>query len=248
MSGPFSRLALFFAVLSLPASARAEDASLHALDARVRQAVLNAIGQGVAVYNRGDHDGCYRIYQGALTALAPILEHRPKLQGTLARALKDAERRPMAWQRAYALRPALDAILEAIPRPAAAAASLYDRLGGATAIEAVVADFVGRAAANPKVNFTRKGTDLEWEASEENVARLKKHLVQFVSMATGGPTKYEGRDMKAAHRGMQITDAEFDALAAELKATLDKFKVPAKEQKELLTIVGSTRGQIVEKK
>src|SRR5262249_25955863 len=122
----------------------------------------------------------------------------------------------------------------------------YERLGGAKAIAAVVDDFVARAAKNPKVNFTRKGTDNEWEASKENVAVLKKHLVQFVSMATGGPKKDEGRDMKSAHKGMKITDAEFDALAGDLKATLEKFKVPAKEMKELLTIVGSTRKQIVE--
>lgn len=126
--------------------------------------------------------------------------------------------------------------------------SLYDRLGGEAAIKAVVDDFVARAAGDPKVNFTRKGTDVEWQATPDNVAKLKKHLVQLVGMVTGGPQKYEGRSMKEAHQGMKITDAEFDALAADLKATLDKFKVPAREQMELLKIVGSTRGDIVEKK
>jgi hemoglobin len=67
-------------------------------------------------------------------------------------------------------------------------------------------------------------------------------------MATGGPQKYEGRSMKAAHRGMRITDEEFDALAGDLKATLDKFKVPAREQQELLAIIAATRPDIVEKK
>jgi len=133
------------------------------------------------------------------------------------------------------------------PRPASAPEALYNRLGGAKAITAVVDDFVARAASNPKVNFTRKGTSMEWQASPENVAVLKKHLVQLISKVTGGPQKYEGRDMKAAHAGMKITDEEFDAIAGDLKATLNKFKVPAKEQKELLTIVGSTRGAIVEK-
>src|SRR5262245_56367433 len=59
--------------------------------------------------------------------------------------------------------------------------SLYSRLGGEQAVSAVVDDFVARAASNPKVNFTRQGgTGREWEASPENVARLKKHLAQFI--------------------------------------------------------------------
>ena len=127
------------------------------------------------------------------------------------------------------------------------AKSLYERLGGEAAIKAVVDDFVGRAAANPKVNFTRKGTAHEWTASDENVARLKAHLVQFISMATGGPHKYEGRAMKPVHAGMGITEAEFGALAGDLIASLDKFKVPEREQSELLGALGAMRPDIVNK-
>lgn len=125
--------------------------------------------------------------------------------------------------------------------------SLYDRLGGEAAITAVVDDFVARAAANPKVNFFRKGTKEEWKPTPEDIAKLKKHLVQLVSMVTGGPQKYEGRPMKEVHAGMEISDMEFAAIAADLVATLDKFKVPAAEQKELLKIVGGTSKDIVEK-
>ena len=125
--------------------------------------------------------------------------------------------------------------------------SLYDRLGGKPAITAVVEDFVGRAAGNPKVNFTRKGTGAEWAATPENVAHLKAMLVEFVAMASGGPVKYTGQDMKGAHAGMKISNAEFDALAMDLKASLDKFKVPEREQKELLGAVEGTRKDIVER-
>jgi len=123
--------------------------------------------------------------------------------------------------------------------------SLYDRLGGEKAITAVVDDFVNRAAADPKVNFTRKGTDKEWAATPENVAKLKKHLTQFVAMAAGGPQKYEGRAMRPVHTGMKITDAEFNAAAADLAASLDKFNVPKKEKDELLGVVAGTKGDIV---
>jgi hemoglobin len=75
---------------------------------------------------------------------------------------------------------------------------------------------------------------------------LKKHLVDMIGAASGGPQKYTGRDMKTAHAGMKITDAEFDALAADLIESLNKFKVPEAEQKELLGVVGSTRKDIVE--
>lgn len=121
--------------------------------------------------------------------------------------------------------------------------SLYERLGGKPAITAVVEDFVGRAAGNPKVNFLRDG-----KFAHIDVARLKMLLVDFVCQATSGPERYTGRNMKEAHKGMKITNAEFDALAADLAASLDKFKVPAKEKNELLAIVASTRGDIVEKK
>ncbi len=136
----------------------------------------------------------------------------------------------------------------AVPAPPMEkAASLYDRLGGEAAVKAVVDDFVGRAAGNPKVNFSRKGIK-EWDASEANVAKLKTSLVNLIGALTGGPQKYAGKDMKSLHAGMKITTAEFGALAGDLKATLDKFKVPAKEQAELMKIVGSTQGDIVEVK
>ena len=125
--------------------------------------------------------------------------------------------------------------------------SLYERLGGEPALTAVVDDFVARTASNPKVNFTRKGTPQEWPATPENVTKLKRRLVTFIAEATGGPKKYDGKDMKSAHAGMQITSAEFDALAADLSASLDKFKVPAKEKAELMAIAASTKGAMVER-
>jgi hemoglobin len=126
------------------------------------------------------------------------------------------------------------------------AKTLYDRLGGEAAIRAVVDDLVARAAADPKVNFTRKGTPKEWKPTPENVAHLKSVLVDMIGSATGGPQKYTGRSMKELHAGMKITPAEFDALAADLKATLDKLKVPAREQNELLKLVAATAPDIVE--
>jgi len=124
--------------------------------------------------------------------------------------------------------------------------TLYDRLGGEAAVKAVVDDVVARAATDPKVNFTRKGTAREWKATPENIAKLKSSLVQMIAAATGGPQKYTGKSMKDVHKGMQISDKEFAALIDDLKAALDKLKVAAKEQDELLAIVASTGKDIVE--
>jgi hemoglobin len=124
--------------------------------------------------------------------------------------------------------------------------TLYDRIGGEATIVAVVEDLVARAAANPSVNFTRKGTPREWQATPENVARLKKRLIQFLGTATGGPQRYEGEDMRTAHRGMQIRPAEFAAFVKDVRAALEQAGVKEKERKELIAIIESARGTIVE--
>ena len=127
--------------------------------------------------------------------------------------------------------------------------SLYERLGGGSAIQAVVDDFVDRAIASPRINFTRQGKTRAWQATPENVALLKKRMVQFISVSAGAADViYEGKDMKTAHEGMQINIAEFIASIVELKASLDKFNIPAQEQKELLDIVGAARSTIVEQR
>ena len=66
--------------------------------------------------------------------------------------------------------------------------------------------------------------------------------------ATGGPCLYTGRDMKTSHAGLGINESEWNAAANHLVATLNKFKVPKKEQDELIAIVSSLKGDIVEKK
>jgi hemoglobin len=124
--------------------------------------------------------------------------------------------------------------------------SLFERLGGEVAIRAVISDFVDMSAADPKVNFTRKGiAGAEWDATPENVQKLKDRLTEFVAQGTGGPQKYTGEAMKAVHKNMKITNAEFDAMAGHLKVALKKHNVPQKEQTELLAIVESTRKDIV---
>jgi len=125
---------------------------------------------------------------------------------------------------------------------------LYDRLGGEKTIAALVDDFVNTAAADPKVNFTRAGTPHPWQATPENVELFKGRLVEFLGTATGGPQKYHGQDMVTAHKGMNITPAEFDAAVADFSASAEKLNVPPAERKELLELVQSTRAAMVAEK
>jgi hemoglobin len=115
--------------------------------------------------------------------------------------------------------------------------TLYERLGGKTAITAVIDDFVARCAADSRINGKFARTD---------IARLKAELVDQVSVAAGGPGSYTGRDMHTTHHGMSVTAGEFDALVADLVATLDHFSVPFAEKSELLGVLAPMRADIVE--
>lgn len=121
-------------------------------------------------------------------------------------------------------------------------ASLYQRLGGRPAIQAVVDDFVGRILNDSRVN--------KWFAhassSPENAIAYKTMLADFICQGAGGPCKYTGPDMFAAHKGRGITNDAFNAVVEDLVATLDKMKVPAREKDQLLGILGPMKPSIVQ--
>jgi len=124
--------------------------------------------------------------------------------------------------------------------------ALYERLGGDKGIVRIVDEWVARSLNDRRLNFIRKGTSAQWVPADSNIVKLKAGLAQFLSMASGGPQKYEGRDMKSLHQGMQISGGEFDAMKKDLKETLKMLKVGEKEQKELLKVIESVRKDIVE--
>jgi hemoglobin len=121
--------------------------------------------------------------------------------------------------------------------------ALYKSLGGKKAIVAVVDDFVGRVAADDRINSFFKGT----AADPKRLAMFKKNLVDQICEASGGPCKYKGKDMKTAHAGMGISSADFDALVGDLVATLDKFMVKDGDKQALLGVLGPMKKDIVEK-
>ena len=119
--------------------------------------------------------------------------------------------------------------------------SLYERVGGYNALAAVVDDFIVRLVTDKQFEkfFIGQSTDSK--------KRIRQHILDQFCAATGGPCVYTGREMKTSHAGLGITNAEWDAAAKHLVASLDKFKVPDKEKGEILAFVTSLKKDIVEK-
>ena len=119
--------------------------------------------------------------------------------------------------------------------------SLYQRLGGYDAIAAVVDDFIQRLATDASLSRFFQGH------SASSLKKIRQLIVDQLCEATGGPCYYTGRDMKTAHAGMGISQADWDVSVKHLVATLDKFKVPQKEKDEVLAAVSSFKDDIVTK-
>lgn len=117
--------------------------------------------------------------------------------------------------------------------------SLYQRLGGYDALAAVTDDFITHLATDPQLGrfFTGLSTDSK--------IKVRQHVIDFLCAATGGPCKYTGRDMRTAHTGLNISEADWSASVKYLVDTLDKFKVPEKEKGEMLGAISSLKGDIV---
>jgi hemoglobin len=120
--------------------------------------------------------------------------------------------------------------------------SLYDRLGGVYSIATVVDDLIERLYVNDILNANPKIEEARHRVPKPG---LKYHLTALVCQVTGGPEEYTGRSMKEAHAHLDITEQDWKAMVADFKKTLDHFKVPEAEQKELFAIVESTKPDIV---
>ena len=115
--------------------------------------------------------------------------------------------------------------------------SLYDRLGGGDAINALTESWVARVGADDRANGKFVRTDIE---------RLMKEVVDQLCEATGGPCTYTGRSMLETHAGMKVTAGEFDVVMQHLDAALDELNVPKAEQDELVGLLRPMRVDIVE--
>lgn len=261
-------LSVCLAAALLSGIARAEDKKpagkaldRHALDESIYQSLRGIIDHGATLYNDGDWNGCYRLWEGALMSLKPLLAHRPKLQESIDDGLDKARQDPMLWHRAWVLRPVLDQIRSDInadyphrkkraegsplTKTAPGKKTMWQRLGGEPGVSKIVDDFVNTVSKDPKVDFFRHN---KVKLDAEQVVKMKRELVEQISQASGGPLKYKGPDMKTVHKNMGITNEQFNAAAADLKKALEKNKVAAEDVKKILAAVDKYRKEIVQSK
>jgi hemoglobin len=226
-----------------------------ALDETVFKTLREVINQGADLYNSGDRAACYRLWEGSLRTIGPFLDHRPELQKAVGTLLTNAERNPDVGQRCFILREALDKIrAEANPNPKPALTqspavtkpkTMWEEMGGESGVKKIVDDLVEKVGSDPKVDFFRNG---KYKPTAEELASLKKKIIDQISDITKGPYTYTGRTMRAAHMGMGITNDQFDAFVEDFKNVLETNKVKPETIRTILEVVGTTRSLIVEPK
>jgi len=114
--------------------------------------------------------------------------------------------------------------------------TLYEQLGGVDNIRGVMDDFVARLKKDPRIGDQFANT---------NAFRLSALLTDQVCEATGGPCRYTGLDMKAAHAGMTITKAHFNALVEVLIESMNAKGVPFDKQTAILALLAPMHREVI---
>jgi hemoglobin len=118
-----------------------------------------------------------------------------------------------------------------------ARASLYMRLGGATAVQAFVGETIDRTVADPKLRRAFQGS---------NLRRIKRLFAEQVCAVAQGGCLYGGDSMRAVHANHHITEAEFYGVVAILRSAMRHHGVGLRERNELLALLAPMKRDIVE--
>lgn len=212
------------------------------LDKRIEKMAFEAADAGTKLYAAGNVEGCFRLYQGALIAIVPLLDHRPRLAAYVRDRLDSAAKLDSV-KGAFALREALDAVQkEAHEGTLPPKKALWDRLGGEKPVRAVIKDFLATATKDDKLDPTRGGT-YTWDAKAlENAENV---LVNLVREYTGGPAQPTIPNLRAILPGTNITDAEFTMLQTHLYNAMEKNGIGRDERLEVLQLFRTLRAGIV---
>lgn len=238
--------------LTLGGAARgAEDKPNKDLDKAIYNSLANVVNKGAAAYNVGDHMGCYRMFEGALLTVHPLLAHRRTLQDAITKGMAAAAANPVLigkTGRAWALHTLLEHVRKEI-RPGGTGKppvvdkpkTLWDRLGGEKGVKKIVDDLVAKAAADKKVNFDRNG---KYKLTPEVTAHVKKAIVNWISSVSEGPYTYD-KTMKQVHKGMGITNAEYTAFSKDVEEVLTANDVKLDDVATIMNRVEEYRKAIV---
>lgn len=115
--------------------------------------------------------------------------------------------------------------------------SLYEQVGGESAIDSVVTSFYNRMLADPETVEWFRGIDL---------VRLKDHQRAFLAVGLGGPEAYDGRSMRTAHTGLEISDAAYTAAIGHLRDAFAELEVEEPVVRQVIKRIEMMRAAIVE--
>jgi hemoglobin len=114
--------------------------------------------------------------------------------------------------------------------------TLYDRIGGEAKLRATVHEFVLIMESDDRINFTFANTDLK---------KFEQLLFEQICNLTDGGCKYTGRDMYTSHAKLNITNAQFNALAEDLYEAFDRVHVPYRLQNKVVALLAPMQTDIV---
>jgi truncated hemoglobin YjbI len=114
--------------------------------------------------------------------------------------------------------------------------TLFERIGGEAAVDKAVDIFYEKVLADDRINSFFEGLDMVAQANKQKA---------FLTMVFGGPNSYTGKDMRAGHAHLGLTDEHFDAVVENLGSTLNELGVSNDDIKEVAAIAETTRGDVL---
>jgi hemoglobin len=121
--------------------------------------------------------------------------------------------------------------------------TLFDRLGGTPGISSIVDDVIQAHMNNPAI----QARFLPYKDQPDRVAVIRQHTIEFLSAGSGGQVTYTGKDMPSAHKGMNISPAEYMCVIDDILMVLDKHKIDEQSKKDVLAILWSLKGMVMAK-
>ena len=117
-------------------------------------------------------------------------------------------------------------------------ATLYERLGGEEKIREIVTDIVALHHANRTISP-------RYDNAKKSDAELIDLVVDLIGSGTGGPQEYKGQSMPDAHKGMNVSEAEFLAVIDDIMEAMTKHDVGEREKADMLAIAYSMKADIL---
>lgn len=114
--------------------------------------------------------------------------------------------------------------------------SLFENIGGEAAVDAAVDRFYRKVLADERIKHFFDGVDMDTQRAKQKA---------FLTMAFGGPNRYSGKALRAAHRHLNLNEDHFNAVAEDLLATLHELEVPQQYVDEVMQIVGGTQDDVL---